>query len=173
MESVTGLRSVLEDVETVDDKTDLHNSQGQESPDPGHIEPGATISCNPNKMLFGSNDKIAHVNTTSDINQFLLNVYHERVHALFKVLHWPSTLALLKASNNLGDIRVQALESAIHFTSVCSLFGHELEDRQAILSQCRQRAEKAFIEAGLLTTTSFTLVQAFVIYLVSTTTTHP
>lgn len=105
---------------------------------------------------------------TSEMNEFLLNVYHERVHALFNVLHWPSTLASFKVSNEKEDVKARALKSAIFFTSVCSLLDHELEGRRAILDQYRQRAEEAFIDAGLLTTTSFMVLQAFVIYLVST-----
>ena len=107
---------------------------------------------------------------TSEMNQFLLDVYHERVHALLKVLHWPSTLALLSTTKDSDEIKLRALKSAICFTSVCSLFDHELEGRRAILSQYRQCAEKAFIDAGLLTTTSLMVLQAFVIYLVSTDT---
>jgi hypothetical protein len=104
------------------------------------------------------------------MNDFLLNVYHERVHALFNVIHWPSTLALFKLSSEKEDIKLRALKSAILFTSVCSLLDHELEERRAVLSRYRQRAEEAFIDAGLLTTTSFMVLQAFVIYLVSTAT---
>jgi len=104
------------------------------------------------------------------MQHFLLDVYHERVHALFKVLHWPSTLALLDTSKDSDDIKLRALKSAIYFTSVCSLLDHELEGRRVILSQYRQRAEEAFIDAGLLTTTSLMVLQAFVIYLVSTET---
>ena len=171
MESVAGLRSVLEDVESPEDDNDAQQAPlvlpAQENPTNVHVETRDITSCDPNKMLFRSHNEVGSVETTSETNQFLLNVYHERVHALFKVLHWPSTLALINASNNMGDIKVRALKSAIHFTSVCSLFDHELEGRRMILSQYRQRAEEAFIDAGLLTTTSFVVLQAFVIYLVS------
>ena len=169
---MAGLRSILEDVESPDLNNDTQQacltSQGQECLLPAHVETRNPPSSNPNKMLFGSFNTTQHLDTTSEMNDFLLNVYHERVHALFKVLHWPSTLALLNTSSDLYDNNVQAFKSAIYFTSVCSLFDHELEGRRIILSQYRHCAEKAFIEAGLLTTTSFMVLQAFVIYLVST-----
>ena len=119
------------------------------------------------KMLFGPSNKVGPVNVTSEMDEFLLNVYHERVHALFNVLHWPSTLALFKVSNEEEDVKIRVLKSAILFTSFCSLLDHELEGRRAILNQYRQRVEEAFIEGALLTTTSFMVLQAFVIYLVS------
>jgi hypothetical protein len=105
---------------------------------------------------------------TSEMNEFLLNVYHECVHALFNVLHWPSTLALFDVTNEKEDVKHRVLKSAILFTSVCSLLEYELEGRQATLDQYRQLVEEAFIDVGLLTTTSFMVLQAFVIYLVST-----
>lgn len=120
-------------------------------------------------MLFGQSKNVGLTDMASEVNDFLLNVYHERIHALFNVLHWPSTLALFNASNE-EDVKIRALKSAILFTSVCSLLDHELEGRRAILSQYRQRAEEAFIDAGLLTTTSLMVLQAFVVYLVSTET---
>ena len=107
---------------------------------------------------------------TSEMNDFLLNVYHERVHALFNVLHWPSTLDLFNTTNEKEDVKHRVLKSAILFASVCSLLEHELEGRRAILDQYRQRVEEAFIDVGLLTTTSFMVLQAFAIYLVSTAT---
>jgi hypothetical protein len=116
-------------------------------------------------MLFGPPIKVDPIDTTFERTEFLLNVYYERVHALFNVLHWPSTLALFNVSNE-DDIKIRALKSAILFTSVCSMLDHELEGRRAIVSQYRQRTEEAFIDAGLLTTTSFMVLQAFVVYLV-------
>lgn len=171
-DSVAGLRSVLEDVESPDHNDDNHQprlaSQEPEIPASRPVTAGGPLSCDPNKMLFGSSHKLGPVDTTSEMNESLLNVYHERVHALFNVLHWPSTLALFNVSNEKEDVKPRALKSAILFTSVCSLLDHELEGRRAILNRYRQRAEEAFIDAGLLTTTSYMVLQAFVIYLVST-----
>ena len=143
-------------------------SQEPEIPTSRPVETGGPVTCDPNKMLFGPSNDVGPVTMTSKMNDFLLNVYHERVHALFNVLHWPSTVALFNVSNKKEDVKLRALKSAIFLTSVCSLLDHELEGRRAILDQYRQRAEEAFVDAGLLTTTSFMVLQAFVIYLVST-----
>jgi hypothetical protein len=174
VESVAGLRDVLEDSSSPDHLKIAQNpspiSEGQESLPPIPVINGETVSSDLNKILFGRSNKAGSTVTSPDMDHFLLNVYHERVHALFKVLHWPSTLALFDTSKDSDDIKLRALKSAIYFTSVCSLLDHELEGRRAILSQYRQRAEEAFIDAGLLTTTSLMVLQAFVIYLVSTET---
>jgi hypothetical protein len=172
-DSVAGLRSVLEDGESPDHDDAQESrlaSQEPEIPTFRPVKTGDLVTCDPNKMLFGPSNKVGPVDTTSEMNEFLRDVYHERVHALFNVLHWPSTLALFNVSNVKEDVKLRALKSAILFTSVCSLLDHELEGRRAILNQYRQRAEEAFIDAGLLTTTSFVVLQAFVIYLVSTDT---
>ena len=171
-DSVADLRSFLEDVEPPDHNDDVHQprlaSEEPEIPASRPVTAGRPLSCDPNKMLFGPSNKVGPVDVTSEMNDFLLNVYFERVHALFNVLHWPSTLALFNVSNEKEDVKLRALKSAILFTSVCSLLDHELEGRRVILNRYRQRAEEAFIDAGLLTTTSFMILQAFVIYLVST-----
>lgn len=172
MESVAGLRSVLEDTDPLDHTNDtqspwLHSELPETLDLTTHDTGGEPISCGPNQMLFGSSGKDNSTNTPPQMNHFLLDVYHKRVHALFPVLHWPSTLALLEAANDPQNTSVSALSSAVHFSSVCSLMDFELEGRRSILSQYRQRAEQAFIDAELLTTTSLMVLQAFVIYLVS------
>jgi hypothetical protein len=174
MESVAGLRSVLEDTDSSDHTNDVQSpwllSEQPESLDPiPHDKSGEPISCGPNHMLFGSSGKNNSTNTPPEMDHFLLllDVYHKRVHALFPVLHWPSTLALLEAANDPQNTNLRALRSAVHFSSVCSLMDFELEARRNLLDQYRQRAEQAFIDAELLTTTSLIVLQAFVIYLVS------
>lgn len=170
MESVAGLRSVLEGTEPSDSTTDtpLSSSEQQESIDlASQHESSGTVSCDPNTMLFGPSSRPDSIDPSPEMHHFLLDVYHKRIHALFVVLHWPSTMALLHAETDEKNAEVRALRSAIYFSSICSLFNHELEGRREILNQYRQRAEQAFIEANLLTTTSFMVLQAFVIYLVS------
>lgn len=142
-------------------------SDEQESPVTVHGESRDTSSRNPNNMVFGLFNPVDRIGAPSEMEHSLLDIYYERVHTLFRVLHWPSTRALLQGAEDLVDVNIRALKSAIYFASVCSLLDHELDGRPAILSQYRQRAEEAFIDAGLLTTNSFMVLQAFVIYLVS------
>lgn len=172
MESVAGLRSVLEDYEPSESTSDVQQPGlvpgRQESLDFAASDGSSEmISCDPNNMLFGRPGKAGTINTPTQMEHFLLDVYHKRVHALFMVLHWPTTLDVLQGAGDGEDTNVRALRAAIYFTSVCSLFDHELEERRVILNQYRQRAEQAFIDAKLLTTTSFVVLQAFTIYLVS------
>jgi hypothetical protein len=172
MESVAGLRSVLEDTGSSDHTTDAQGpwlpSQQPESLDiKTYDKSGEPSPCGPSKMLFGSSTKGDSIDRPPEMDHFLLDVYHKRVHALFPVIHWPSTMALLETANDPQNTGLRTLRSAIHFTSVCSLMDYELKARRHILSQYRQRAEQAFIDAELLTTTSLTVLQAFVIYLVS------
>jgi hypothetical protein len=172
MESVAGLRSVLEDTGSSDHTTDvqspwLPSEQPESLQFAAYEKSGEPTSCGPNKMLFGSSSKDNSINTPPEIDRFLLDVYHKRVHALFPVLHWPSTLALLEAANDSQNTNLRALRYAILFSAVCSLMEFELEGRRSLLDQYRQRAEQAFIDAELLTTTSLIVLQAFVIYLVS------
>jgi hypothetical protein len=172
MESVAGLRSVLEDTDSLEHTTDVQSpwllSQQPKSLNPAiNGKSGEPIFCGPNKMLFGSSGEGDSIGTPPAMDYSLLDVYHKRVHALFPVFHWPSTLALLETANDPQNTNLKALRSAIYYTGVCSLMDFELEGRRSILNQYRQRAEQAFINAELLTTTSLIVLQAFVIYLVS------
>lgn len=67
------------------------------------------------------------------------------------------------------------LESAIYFLAICSLAQDDCErlqlgDRFALMDSFRKITEMLLAKAGLLTTTSLTVLQAFVLYLVSLST---
>ena len=97
----------------------------------------------------------------------LLTVYKQRVDPIFKPLHWPSALRISSSQECKQCPDAKALGCAIYFTAACSLFDHELDDRVMVVEQSQRAAEQAFEQAGLLTTMSVIVLQAFVIYLVS------
>ena len=106
---------------------------------------------------------------SSELQEHLLLTYHTRFDSVFKVLHWPAAIAMIKRPDpmNPGHARASCtLKTAIQFAAVCTLAAHELEDRRSILQQTWQNVEVSLSDASLLTTTSIVVLQAFVIYLV-------
>lgn len=130
-------------------------------------------SLEPHRLLFGDTS-LGHTtfNLSPALKDHLLNVYKERVDCIFKPLHWPSSLAAiqeqgLKYQDKTEKAVIRALEYALYFTSACTLFDYELDQRQEIVDALRQECENGLVRAGLLATTSCRLLQAFVRYLVS------
>ncbi|EME39029.1 hypothetical protein DOTSEDRAFT_29211 [Dothistroma septosporum NZE10] len=170
-ETVAGLRSVLDDP-YVSDELDEPKITPAISPASGSLISNAhdRDTTDSHVILFGTDVASGDANPHPNMKDYLLDVYETRVDAIFKVLHWPTALSLLKHDRDQTDDTAaetsrQALASAISFAAVCSLMNHELDGRQAIADQYRRNAENAFVRAGLLTTRDFVTLQAFVIYL--------
>lgn len=171
-ETVAGLRSVLDDPEVdvpaddADSGSPVSFATGDSHSSSSHSGSQAPASADSHAILFGVHTTSEPNEPTLRMKEYLLGVYKARVDAIFKVLHWPSTLSALR-DVSLADPSKQALASAIYFTAVCSLMNHELDGRNAIVEQYRRSAEEAFVRANLLSTRDFVTLQAFVIYLVS------
>lgn len=177
--AVAGLRDILEDSEELDDgSNDVVDALSLPSCG-SDATPGTAIhSLLPLHFLFpaavSKNLTTAppdHRSTPRHVKYQLLTAYRERVDAIFRVLHWPSTVIAIEALNDhahnadaQADLR--ALEAAIYFTAVCSLLDHEVQFRQSLVDQYRSIAEEALANAQLLTTSSVVVLQALTIYLV-------
>ncbi|KAF2171008.1 hypothetical protein M409DRAFT_51243 [Zasmidium cellare ATCC 36951] len=165
--AVAGLKEVLEypDIYDEDDRETDESSPNQAKSTPDDSD-GALDA---HRLLFASGSS---AETTLDLppalKGHLLSVYKDRVDCLFKPLHWPSTLLIILNQQNCQDNATKkeshALESAIYFTSACTLFDHELNGRRSIVEKLRRECEDALVTAGHITTTSFMLLQAFVVY---------
>lgn len=171
-DAVAGLRDVLENPDEADQYDDDHAISSSST---SVTSPGSTTGIDGHAILLGnaSASPKAQATLPPGLLNWLPSVYEDRVHPIFKPVHWPSTLAIIRPQND-GLHRTltpnaRALESAVHFTAACSLLDHEVEQRQSIVQQLRQTAEDALARAGLLTTTDLSVLQAFIIYLVSKT----
>ena len=107
----------------------------------------------------------------------LLDIYIYRVDSILKVTHVPSLRSLLLSeeqehSNTFHHHSREALKLAICFTAVCTLSEVEIRDifpekKEKIMNRFRLATEVMLSRAELLTTSDITVLQAFVIYLVS------
>ena len=107
----------------------------------------------------------------------LLDIYIYRVDSIFKMGHMPALRSLLLSEEREGSDPFdcpsrEALKFSICFTAICSLSEVEvrnmfLEKKENILNRFRLATEVMLSRAGLLTTSDLTVLQAFVIYLVS------
>ncbi len=152
-----------------------------------HSEPrareNAGASSNGRALLFGSTPSCIYGCTpapwptmSEEKRNILLHLYRQRVDCLYKILHWPTTLADItrvqsQAQDSSKPTPIRALELSIYFTSLCSITNDEarnlgLGDRAGLIEQYRDSTERALSEAGLLQQPNVTLLQAFVIYLV-------
>ncbi|EME43831.1 C6 zinc finger domain-containing protein [Dothistroma septosporum NZE10] len=169
-ETVAGLRSVLDDPDTGDGLPDEVDSASPTSLGTGDSSSDLHVpaSADSHVILFGASAVAEPTEPTAKMKAYLLGVFKARVDTIFKVLHWPSTVFMLKQDSthiDYSDHSKKALASAIYFTAVCSLMNHELNGRNAVVEQYRRNAEEALVRANLLSTRDFITLQAFVIYL--------
>ena len=104
----------------------------------------------------------------------LLDIYMHRIDPILKVIHGPSLRVLLLENSACGPT-IEALKSAIFFTALCTLEKQESieivgEAKGKTATKFRIATELSLSKANLLTGRNLTVLQAFVIYLVSTST---
>jgi hypothetical protein len=107
----------------------------------------------------------------------LLELYHSRVDSVYKLLHWPTVVASINAahaytSSISSSAAAQALEYSIYFMALCSITEHEAEEmgfgkRQETTQAYRLATETLLTRANLCLNPDLIVLQAFVIYLVS------
>ena len=104
----------------------------------------------------------------------LLDVYMHRIDPILKVIHGPSLRTLL-LENSACEPAIEAVKSAIFFTALCALEEQECIDiigeaKSKTATKFRVATEFSLSRANLLTTRNLTVLQGFVIYLVSIST---
>lgn len=115
--------------------------------------------------------------STPKIREHLCTVYSRQVDPVFKVLHWPSVCSYLIYGKQYlnyqpGDSAAEALAAAVYYTATCSLTDMQClslfaENKAAVIPRYRAACEASLDRAGLTTTQDLTVLQAFVLYLVS------
>lgn len=167
---MAGLREVLQESDEEEDDLDDSSSSNAMTP----AKTGRLT--NSSAVLFGTEfptqDFHSLERPAPDMASWLLAVYRERFDPICKIVHWPTvytTFSLQHHQGRLPELSVadQALESAIHFTALCTLQDIEVNGRSTLVEQYRARAEASLVRAGLLSSQSVVVLQAFVIYLVS------
>jgi hypothetical protein len=108
----------------------------------------------------------------------LCQVYLQNVDPIIKILHRPSLSKwmLEGATTYLGssedDYAVRALESAVCYTAAITMTEGQCQaafqmTKSSIMAMRRRMCEDAIENASLLTTRDITVLQAFILYLVS------
>ena len=132
-------------------------------------------------ILFGASscvvDPIVMEAPPRSILTALLDTYLYRVDSLLKIIHVPSVRRLLLSEEQYRAERLdcysrEALKFAICFTAVCTLTEGEsrkmlMEEKGKVINKFRLATEVMLSRANLLVTSDITVLQAFVIYLVS------
>lgn len=166
---IAGIQKLLEQAGIDDDDVDEDGST------PGSDMIETTIDPTFEVVLFGDRScfvppEILQIPSPT-MQMSLLNIYLERVDQLIKVVHAPSLrLALAAADTTPAQ---QALRFAIYYAAVCTLSDQECYEcfhcsRESLANQYDLAAQVCLSRAGLMTTPTMMVLQAYVIYLVST-----
>ena len=107
----------------------------------------------------------------------LCRVYLDQVDPVIKILHRPVLRNFMKSGEPylnypVGHTAVAALSSAVCYSAACSLTEGQCQsmfqmERTAVIAVTQQACEHALEKAEVLITSDMTVVQAFVLYLVS------
>ena len=167
-----GIREILEEVDHEDSPSDHASKSPMSSSDPNVIT-GTLLFHHDVPNLVGDATQIV----TKEMKSIFFPIYKTRVDCIVKVLHWPSVMASIeKKDSGGGDVlelaRLQALDSAICYTALCTMTDEESENsfackKEILRGQLRAAAELDISKARLLEQPDLTVLQAFFIYLVS------
>jgi hypothetical protein len=120
------------------------------------------------------------LNLQPKIRRRLCDIFFHNVDPLFKILHRPSIQAFLKDGKPYLDYEQDhqapaTLASAIYLCAVCTLNEVECQSmfnasKKIIVAEFQKETEVALARADFVTTNDLTVLQAYIISLVSTTT---
>ncbi|KAL1986092.1 hypothetical protein VTN96DRAFT_6989 [Rasamsonia emersonii] len=129
-----------------------------------------------NFLVFGSASRSLTDLHPSPIHIFKLwQVFLESVNPLTKIIHSPTLQQrILDAASDLSSVprELEALMFAIYSAALTAMSDEEVaktfgETKTRFLARCRQGAQQALINAGILKTSDMVVLQAFVIFLLS------
>jgi hypothetical protein len=103
-----------------------------------------------------------------------LEIYRQRVHSAWNILHWPSFEKDLEQKPSKPPRianSISALETATCFMAVCALTDDEaqqmgIRDRKEMMEQYRVATQNALSKANLIKSPDLMVLQAFLAYLV-------
>lgn len=111
------------------------------------------------------------------ISAKLCGIYIENVDPVIKILHRPSLVRwMIQGGTYLGysedHTALEALRSAVFYSASVSMTDESCKntfavDKQSLAKACRTDCEMAISRSALLTSRDITVLQAFVLYLVS------
>lgn len=114
---------------------------------------------------------------TSQIASEFCQIYLRQVDPIIKILHRPSLSKLMLEGQQYlgypdGHASVQAISSAVCYSAATSMTERQCQEmfhmeRTRLVADCRKICEAAIERSGLLSTRDISVLQAFVLYLVS------
>ncbi|KAJ5129586.1 Transcription factor [Penicillium bovifimosum] len=168
MQQTHELRNVLED-RLANDDIDTRD------PEPG-FGTSLVSSESPESQSTSSPSNRA-CNLSPNIRHRLCDIFLHNVDPLFKVLHRPSLQAFLKDETPYLDYEQDhnapaTLASAVYLCAVCTLDEAECQlmfntDKMTAVAEFQKETEAALVRADFVTTNDLTVLQAYIISLVS------
>lgn len=138
------------------------------------------VSSESPESLSNSPQANGRLNLQPQIRHRLCDIFFHNVDPLFKILHRPSLQAFIKDGKPYLDYEQDhqapaTLASAIYLCAVCTLDEVECQSifntsKKIVVAEFQRETESALAKADFVTTNDLTVLQAYIISLVSTTT---
>lgn len=162
----TELRTVLDD--RLENDQEVKHSSGIG----GTSFLGSESSDSPN-----SPQSYREINITPQTRRSLCEIYLRNVDPVFKILHRPSIRAFLRNDEPYLDYEPDhqapvTLAYAIYYAAVCTIDDAQCQllfgmDKKTVSTDLQRETETALVKADFVTTTDITVLQAYVLSLVS------
>lgn len=179
-EQIQGLRGVLEPGASDEQATRVADSPDASTQSPLSSRADSVLGlgylATESSQIFTTTSSIHPIDRTALVAQ-LCHLYNLQVDPIVKILHKPTLNAFLMDSQafldyDIQDSRPAALRAAVCYAAVVSMTEEQCKAtfssfKSTVLPEFRNACDMALNRAGLLTTTDITVLQAFVLYLVS------
>jgi hypothetical protein len=166
--SISGVREILED--SSDEHEDASVGYTEKHDELGKIPSTDVNPLFPNVQSYHPESSVP----PPVMSEMLFELFRVRVDTVYKVVHLPTILALIRAARSDGKqtANILALEHAMYFTAVCTIDDHETEaiglgPRDNVLRSYRSAVERFLAYCHLLSYPDLHALQALVIYMVS------
>jgi hypothetical protein len=167
-ESISGVREILED------SSDEHEDVSVNHADT-HAGPGKIAPTDANLLFPGlQNHDLNPPDSSPAISGTLFELFRARVDTVYKVVHLPMLLSLIRAASSTGEqtTNILALEYSMYFMAICTIDDYEAEalglsPRIFLLKFYQAAAERFLASSNLLSHPDLHALQALVIYIVS------
>lgn len=179
-EQIQGLRGVLEPGTNDEKATCVANSPEASTQSPLSSRADSVLGLGyptTESSQISTNTSSIHPIDRPALVAHLCHVYNLQVDPIVKILHRPTLNAFLMDFQGFLDYDVQdsspaALRAAVCYAAVVSMTDEQCQatfssPKLKVIPEFRNACDVSLNRAGLLTTTDITVLQAFVLYLVS------
>lgn len=160
----------------MDDRLEIKEEEEEARSQPGF---GASFvgSSETSDSMSGSPQSYKGLNIAPQTRRQLCEIYLHNVDPVFKILHRPTLRAFLRDDQPYLDYEPDhhapaTLAWAVYYAAVCTIDDSQCQllfgaDKKTITAELQRETEAALVKADFVTTNELTVLQAYVLSLVS------